>query len=882
MTRATPLISSVNGGEFGPRMMARVDLAKYANACETLENCFALPQGAAMRRPGTRFVAAAKFADKAARMIPFEFSTTQAYQIEAGDRYLRFYRNRGRIVADATDAVVSNGDFVSGVGGWTDHSTGAAGVGHDGVAQRMNLDGAAAAVAHAEQAITTSTPGNEHVVSFAVFGGTVKMRIGTSSQGAEVLSEEEYAPGHHTRAFTPMGSPFHLQFLHGGNEMRQVDDVMVLDDAPVEVVSPYAHSELFQLKYAQSADVLFVAHPDHPVHKLTRRGHESWSLTEVAFVDGPYLDENADDGHLLTPSAATGAITISTNRDTFVATDIGRLVRLKVSADWGYAKITGFTNAQSVSAIVVDALDGAVGTAAWQLGVWSRTTGYPRTVTFYEQRFWAAGATQFPQRIDGTRIAAFETFSPGTADDDAVSYTMSADKVNAISWLSPGDSLAVGTVGGEWIVQSSDRNDPITPTNVQIKLNETVGSADVQPARVGPAVLFVARGGRRIHEFAFSLDADSFRSPDMTILAEHIAAGGVKELAYQHKPDSILWCVRNDGQLASFTYNRPEDVLGWSRQVTRGDFESVSVVSGDRAEEVWCVVRRTVGGVSGRFIEFFEDVDFATQGDSFFVDSGLSYSGINTDESLSVWLESEDWSIGAPAALRANGSVFAGFEFGTTWQLEIGPDLVQVEVTKFLDIDKLEVTIKRAIANDQAVGAVPASLRNEATALWANRTVASVVVVSGLDHLEGETVAILADGSVHPERVVVSGSVSLEFDALKVHAGLGYTSVWRSLRAEAGARLGTAVGQIKRIHRVTLDLLRSAAPRLGDTPARARRLKWRDVGDLMDAAPPLITGERSVKFEQGFVTDPRITWIQDLPLPTLVRAVVPHLRTYER
>lgn len=881
MTGATPLISSVNAGEFGPRMMARVDMAKYGNACEVLENCFALPQGAAMRRPGTRFVAPAKFADKAVRLVPFEFSTTQAYQIEAGDGYFRFFRDHGQIVAAATDVVVANGDFVAGIVGWSDQSTGAASIGHDGDLGRMNLVGAASAVAHGEQSVTTGAVGTEHVVSFAVYGGDVTLRIGTTSIGGEVLADESFAPGFHTRAFTPGASPFFLQFLHDTAETRQVDDVALLNDGPVEVASPYSEAELFQLKYAQSADVLFIAHPDHRVHSLTRRGHESWSVTAVDFVDGPYLDENADNNHTLTPSGTTGAITITASRDTFVATDVGRLVRLKVSAAWGYAKITGFTDAQSVAAVVLDALDGVAATAAWRLGVWSDTTGYPRAVTFYEQRFWAAGATQFPQRIDGTRIGAFETFTPGVNDDDAVSYTMSADKVNAITWLSPGDSLAVGTVGGEWIVQSSDRNDPITPTNVQIKLNETVGSADVQPARVGPAVLFAARGGQRLHEFAFSLEADGFRAPDMTILAEHITGGGLRELAYQHKPDSILWCVREDGQLACFTYNRPEDVLGWSRQVTRGAFESVAVIPGAVGDEVWCVTRRDVGGGEKRFIEFFEDIGFGIQADAFFVDSGLSYDGGNSDPAKRLWLKANDWAIGATATLAADPGVFGGLETGI-WQLASGADFVRVELGLFVGLDEVTVTIRHAVAADRVVAAVPVSLRNKKTANWADRTAGLVSVVSGLDHLDGEVVSILADGAVHPARTVQGGSVSLAFEALKVHVGLGYTSTWRSVRSEAGARLGTALGQVKRIHRVTLDLLRSAAPKLGGGDTQVRRLKWRDVNDLMDAAPPLISGERSVKFEKGFATDPRITWIQDLPLPTLVRAVVPHMRTYER
>ncbi len=880
MVKATPLIASVNAGEFGPRMAARVEFAKYPNACETLENCFALPQGAAQRRPGTRFVAPVKTPAQRTRLLPFEFSTEQAYVIEAGDGVFRFFREQAQIVVAATDAAISNGDFVSGIAGWTDRSTGSASISHDAGAQALGLNGAGASVAHGEQSVATTALNVEHVLAFEVLDGPVTLRIGSTSTGAELLADESYGAGVHTRAFTPAASPFFVQFLHDTATVRRVDNVSLLDDQPVEVPSIYGESELFALKYAQSADVLFIAHPDHPVHSLTRRGHESWSFGPVEFVDGPYLDENTDDGHTLNPGGTTGTVSVSANKDTFAATDVGRLVRLH----GGWAKLTAVTDARNATMAVQATLSSVAATAAWRLGAWSATTGYPRAVTFYEQRFWGAGARLAPQRIDGTRIGVFDTFTPGTADDDAVSYTMAADKVNAIVWISPGDSLAVGTVGGEWIVRASDLNQPITPANVQIKLNETIGSADVQPARVGPALLFAARDGRRVHEFAFNLETDGFRAPDMTILAEHIGVAGFGELAFQRKPDSLLWAVRGDGQLATFTYNRPEDVLGWSRQVTDGAFESVAVIPGVAGDEVWVVCRRTLGGAETRCIEVFADGAFDTQADGFFVDCGLSYDGMNADPAMTLRLSAADWTVGKTGTLTAVGH--APFSdpgsVGARFHLEAGGDFVEVDVIAVASATSATVSIRSAFQDDVAVNAVPVGLRGVAMDDWADRSVSAVTAVAGLGHLDGETVAVLADGAVHPAAVVSGGNVALDYPALKVHVGLPYASVYRSLRLNAGSRRGTAVAQTKRVHRVSLDLYRSGAPRIGASAPTARRLKWRDVGDLMDRAPPLITGERSIKFDQGFVSDPRLTWVQDLPLPTMVRALVPHLQTYER
>ena len=130
MPRANPLQAAFNAGELGPRMAGRVDFAKYRSAGARVENMTPLPQGGLTRRPGTRFVAAAANPDKRPRLIPFEFSTEQAYVIEGGDGQFHFFRNKGQIIVPATDAAISNGTFDSNINDWDDLSTGAALIDH--------------------------------------------------------------------------------------------------------------------------------------------------------------------------------------------------------------------------------------------------------------------------------------------------------------------------------------------------------------------------------------------------------------------------------------------------------------------------------------------------------------------------------------------------------------------------------------------------------------------------------------------------------------------------------------------------------------------------------------------------------------------------------
>ena len=85
MPRFAPVFTTFNAGEWSPELHGRVDLAKYSNACRVLRNMIPLPQGAATRRPGTRFVATAKETGPV-RLIPFQFSAGQAYVIDAGQQ----------------------------------------------------------------------------------------------------------------------------------------------------------------------------------------------------------------------------------------------------------------------------------------------------------------------------------------------------------------------------------------------------------------------------------------------------------------------------------------------------------------------------------------------------------------------------------------------------------------------------------------------------------------------------------------------------------------------------------------------------------------------------------------------------------------------------
>ena len=840
MTRANPYLSAFNAGELSSRMVARVTFEQYDNAAAQMENLTLMPQGGFQRRPGTRFVAEVKNSASETALIPFEFSTEQSYALEFGDRYIRFFRNQGQLVTANIGATITNGDFAAGITGWTDQSNGTGAISHNATTARLSLDsGGAGNEAIAEQAVTTTTTGVAHTLRFSAHGqlGSIfRVRVGSSSGASDYLANQNLFDGYHTVTFTPAASPFYLQFeYNAAGKSLEIDNVELLDDTAFEVYTPYDTSVssdvLFEMRYAQSADVIYFTHPDYWPYKLLRRSPTYWSFQRVEYKDGPYLPENAT-ATTLTLGATTGNVTVTASSTVgingsqgWLATDINRVIRWKDAAgDWTWLRIYSRTSSTVVNAQVIGgAASATTATASWQLGAYSDTTGHPAAVSLFEERLIFGGSASQPQRFDGSVTADFERFSPSerdgsVEDDNGFSYTIASEQVNRIRWFASTSRLIIGTSGGEFVVSSSGA--ALTPSDLQVRQNTAHGAADVAPLKINNRVLFIQRAGRKLRDFRFSFEVDSYFATDATILADHITKSGIKQMAYQAEPDSLAWCLRNDGQIATLVYEPGQQVEGWSRQVFGGSFggghavcESVISIPGqdavgqvfpsDDRDEVWVIVKRTIDSTTKRYVEVLErpytglrredyaseaawqTAVLASQPDAFYVDSGLTYSG------------------------------------------------------------------------------------------------AATTTISGLDHLEGETLDVWADGAVHPQCVVSSGSITLDYEATKVQAGLPVPWTFKSLKLPYGSseRGVPAVVKTKRVHRVSYVLMDATVFKHGPSQEKLEPLEFREVGNLMSTAVPLFTGEAEWAFAGNNENDPRIV-LQGIGAgPFACLAIAPEMMT---
>ena len=481
--------------------------------------------------------------------------------------------------------------------------------------------------------------------------------------------------------------------------------------SPVEVVTTYVEADLFELKFTQSADTLYVTHPSYKPRKITRTSDTAWTITDITFSDGPFLNTNAE-ATTLALSSTSGSVTVTASAvtginggDGFQTTDIGRQIRFQDPAgDWTYLTITARASTTSVTA-TIDGPNASAGTATtdWRLGVWSDTTGYPAAVTFHQNRLVLGGGVDYPQRIDMSRTGDFENFAPteldGTVvDDNGVTDTFSADVVNSIRWLADDEKgLLTGTVGGEWITRPSDTGGVITPSNVQSKRSSGYGSADIQPIRAGRSVVFIQKAKRKFREIAYNFEIDGIEADDMTLIAEGVTRTGVLEVAYQAEPNSVIWGCLTDGTLIGATYDRKQQVVGWHRHVvggvgtaegTQAEVESIAVIpnAAGTADELYILVKRYINGATVRFIEYMKpywDAETDIE-DAFFVDSGLSL-----DSPITVTgITSAD-----PAVVT---TATHGFSNGDNVRFTEVKGMIDVNTVNYLIADKTATTFELA------------------------------------------------------------------------------------------------------------------------------------------------------------------------------------------
>lgn len=919
MGKANPLIASLNAGEFSPKMRARSDFSRYPAGAEVLLNMLIDERGGIFRRPGTYYTGEVKDSAAASRLVDVIVDEDNAYMIEMADNVFRFNKDQGPLTVSSVATAIANGTFAANVTSWTDKDTGAGASAHSSFfgsgSMVLNSGGTGATdIAWRQQTVTVALADQStlHVLLFEVGdlqNDFVYVRVGTSDGGAELIDDIKCYTGRHAIEFTPGTGTIYVQFLtkFQGNEPAYVDNVSFHAAGQLELISPYDTTILEEVRWAGTANVCYFVQGDTPVYVLVRRGDYSWSLQKVFFGDGPYLDANTDATHTITPFATTGLdIAFTANKPLFKTTFRGRLLRIRVSGLWGYVLLHTFTSPTVMNGTILRTLGGTSAYSDWALGAWCEDEGYPQQVELFKQRGIYAATEGQPQTVWGTQVADIENMMPdsevgGTPtsqieDDDAFTYKILEKKANRVNGLVVARDLIAMTVGTE--VPFTSSGPALTPTDVDATPDTSYGSSGVDPHAINSVVVFAQRGGRRVLRLGYDIRLEGYGAEDLTILSEHITKSGIRRMVHAQEPNSIIFCVLNNGTLAAMTFHPEQQVAGWTRVEIGGKFqgrravvEDAAVIPGSVAEgeedrdELWLIVKRTINGSTKRYIEIL-DKNWQI-GDAIepcvYSDSALLTDMWNQDSAKTLTLsgpaDADDddlWVAGTSMTLEADGHTpFLSGDVGDVWRLRYEGELLDVEITAFTDTDTVTVTVLQDVPDD---------FRETTIDEWLDPG-AKVSSVSGLSHLEGQSVIALVDGNVQGPFTVTAGAITLDAAGGCIVVGLQYEHRYKSLKIDAGAILGTAIGKKKTIGDVMIDIYASAAVHIGPTFSKTHENQTetitREGYDPIGHPDKLWKGEYRISFKGPWGTDERLCIQGDQPLPCWILGLAPELEINE-
>ncbi|CAB4213458.1 Ubiquitin-activating enzyme E1, FCCH domain containing protein [uncultured Caudovirales phage] len=819
---ASTLQTNFTAGELSDFIDGRVDYPPLSSAVKIAENFIVLPEGGAFRRKGSKLVAPAFSDSTKSRLIPFLYNTSQTYALEFANNKLRFFTDRSRLVESA-------------------------------------------------KTITGITKANPGVVTSASHGysnGDLVV-LGAISGMTELNGKEVTVANVATNTFELSGvnTTSYGTYTSGGTAQRVY-----------QITTSYPEANLFSLKKAQKNDVTYFVDGAHWPQKLVRVGNLSWTIADVEFIKGPFMAQNIVSTDVIKISGTYtegGSVTMTASggHTPFLAGHVGSYWKLANNAagtDLAYVKITAFTSTTVVTAQVkfgaVPASLQNTNTQYWNEGSFSSVRGFPKAIVMHEARLVLAGTTAEPNKIWlSVSNGDFENFTTSTAVTAAFDITANTGNQDGIEWLESDEVLFAGSANTIFRIKSSTTGSAISNTDADIKPQSRFGSSPLQPAFVGESPFYVERGLTKIRSLGFSVAKDKYSASNATIRSRQVTGTGITQMEYQQNPVSLLLANRIDGQVASLTYEEEQQVFAWTRQTTNGEFESLTILpTPDSVDTIYLAVKRTINGVTKRFIETIDLTLENTDGQCFYVDCGLTYDGTKaTTLTLSA-------VTGSSVTATAGAPTFAATDVGKFIH-ELGALRGRGEITAYTSAT--QVTIK--VLEDFS-----------ATGLVASAWGIAVLSVSGLDHLEGETVDVFADGATLPVVVVASGGVTFAEGSLAgvvVHVGLNYVSKIRPMVVDVGFAAPSGVNSIhNKVKKLGLGYALFYESRGGSVVVAGRAdivgdVLMRSQYDVINKGVPLFSGFKEISINSDSDRLPIFDIVQREPQPMHIKTLTTNI-----
>lgn len=860
--------ASFAAGELSPSLFARVDFAKYRSGAATMRNFFVDYRSGASTRTGTEFIRPAfnpTDPSRKIRLVRFQQSQNVSYVLEFGEQYLRFVTQGSSVVEPA-------------------------------------------------QGISAVALGAQTTVTAPAHGYTNSQTVFISGSNIPQLNNRYFSVTNVTTntfdlldatTLQPVNSSAWTPYTGGGTAQRVYT-----------IGTPYHSNELALLKFSQNANVMNITHPDHPPYKLTLISATNWTLVPDTFgatIGGP--------GSVVTSSSGSGSVSykytvtaVDANDQESVAGPVSVLNSaqdLRTTAgtnliQWSavagavsyniYAHpasyvplapdIGGMGFIGSVDASILQFTDSNIAADFAQTppvhedpfnGV--APPVHPQVSSYFQQRLiFGNGGGNLVQTFWGSKVGAaynFDTSNPSQAND-AITAALVSLEVNEIKSMIPMPSgLIVLTTKGAWLVSGgaggvASQGGPLTPTTATATPQAYIGANDVPPILVNYDIMFVQAKGSIIRDLTYNIYANIYTGNDISIASSHLFYGHqVIEWAYAEEPFKIIWVVREDGTLLSLTLVKEQDMYGWARHDTRGNFESVCTVTEGQTDATYFAVRRphpTVPNASVLLIERLAERSFPFGAeDAWCVDCSAKTTSNQPSTTLQVITIS-----GNQVSLVTATPTFSVGNVGDI--VRVGGGIVKV--TSFANTQQLSGEILQPIT-DVIPNDPEGRFKIADPGEWSIDK--PFTRVFGLDHLESQEVSVLADGGVINGLVVSGGAITLPSPATKVIAGYGFQAQLQTMYLDLGQEVNSVQGKRKKVGALTVRCKDSRGLKAGRLFSTVTPIKELNRVTTMGFPIKLITADERIVMDPLWDVPGQICLQVDDPVPATVLGVVPEV-----
>lgn len=618
-------------GEVTPLVHARIDVELYKAAAKTLQNWYVLREGGIRRRSGTKYLGAIKSSTLDTRLVDFIYSSSQAYVLEMGNLYTRFWTNGGQLLDTGVPYEIvspfATADLRS-------------------IQWAQSFD--VMFFAHASTALPVQKLLRHGTTDWAWTAADFVdgPYLPINDQANRVTASARPTPG------------ATVTFTHSNVNNINRGAGFVAGDVGrhyrIELSGVWSWGKITVVNSTTSVDVLIV-----DGGFSANSGNSHWTVIGSADLGNGVVTR-------LNPSAGTNTLT-SADYGKFITTVVTASPNTNRTNGTYLAKLEAIETATDITVTMYGGdIALSLSSNSWQLGAFSGTTGYPRAISWFQGRLFLAGTAANPNAAWYSRSGFPENFAPsdfdGTVVDSHGGMLSMLGRADEILWMAEAPRLQLGTTGSIRTLGASDTQQAFGPRNVSQRIEVVGGVEDIPPVSIGQSAIHVAKYGKKINDLYFDYQVNSLIAPALSTTSEHMFDAGIKETWFQQSPDGQLWSILNDGGLVATARDQYEKVIGFSRQpLAGGNIISGCAIPGPTQDDFYMAVRRTINGVQVQYMELMQPRFLrGSLVNAWFVDCGGQYSGAASNTVSGI-----TWLHGATVNVLADGIPFRGLTVST-------------------------------------------------------------------------------------------------------------------------------------------------------------------------------------------------------------------------